>query len=81
MSSAAPVADVRSELSVSGMSCDNCVRHVHEGLTEIPGVRAEVDLDAATVTVEHPASVDPAQLVDAVVEAGYGATVRDTRSR
>lgn len=76
MSSAAPTAELRLELTVSGMTCGNCVRHVHEALTEIPGVRAVVDLDTATAVVEHPGSVEPQLLIDAVGEAGYEATIR-----
>jgi copper chaperone CopZ len=76
MSSVTPTAELRSELSVRGMTCGNCVRHVHEALTEIPGVRAEVDLDTASATVEHPGSVDVRQLIDAITEAGYEAAIR-----
>ncbi len=48
MSTVATAPQLRSELTVRGMTCGNCARHVHEALTEIPGVRATVDLDTAT---------------------------------
>ena len=60
-----------TELTVGGMHCGNCVRHVQEALGEITDVTAEVDLDTATATVRHPASVTVQHLLDAVDEAGY----------
>lgn len=81
MSSVAPTAEVRSELSVDGMTCGHCVAHVVEALTEIPGVRAEVDLAGASASVVHPASVTVEQLLDAVTEAGYDAAPRGTAAR
>ncbi|MGZ8751325.1 MAG: heavy-metal-associated domain-containing protein [Pseudonocardia sp.] len=64
-------------LTIGGMHCGNCVRHVQEALGEIAGVTAEVDLDTATVVVRHPADVTVAQLLDAIDEAGYEVTVRE----
>lgn len=81
MSTAAPAPELRSELRVSGMTCGNCVRHVEEALNEIPDVRAEVDLAAATASVHHPASVPVALLLDAVVDAGYEVAVHDAQAR
>jgi copper chaperone CopZ len=67
----------RTELTVGGMHCGSCVRHVQEALGEIAGVSAEVDLDAATAVVLHPADVDVQQLLDAVDEAGYEVAVKE----
>ena len=66
-------AEVRTVLSVTGMTCGNCVRHVREALEELPGVRAGVDLDAAEATAVHPQHVTVQDLLDAVTEAGYEA--------
>lgn len=65
--------EIRTVLSIAGMTCGNCVRHVREGLQEIPGVRAEVDLGTATAVVVHPERVTVQDLLDAVDEAGYDA--------
>ena len=73
--------EVCTTLTVTGMTCGNCVRHVQEALAEIPGVHVEVDLDGATAAVAHPDSVTVQDLIDAVAEAGYAATVHETRSR
>ena len=72
MTSTAPQTSVSTTLAIKGMTC---VRHVTEALGEIPGVRAEVDLAAATATISHPPSVGVQSLVDAVAEAGYEADV------
>jgi len=75
------LATRRTELTVGGMHCGNCVGHVREALSEIPGVTAEVDLDTATAVVAHPAEVSVQELVDAVDEAGYEVAVRGTDAR
>jgi copper chaperone CopZ len=67
--------DERTELTVGGMHCGNCVRHVQDALAEIPGVSATVDLDSAVVTVTHPAAVPVQALLDAVDGAGYEVAV------
>ena len=73
--------EVATTLTVAGMTCGNCVRHVREALAEIPGVRAEVDLDSATAAIVHPGSMGAQDLIDAVAEAGYDAVVREAGSR
>jgi P-type Cu+ transporter len=77
MNASAPfsAAEVRTTLSVGGMTCDNCVRHVEEALAGIPGVRAMVDLAAATAVVTHDASVPVDRLLAVVDEAGYEVAV------
>ena len=67
--------DLRTELTVGGMHCGNCVRHVQDALAEIPGVSATVDLGSAVATVTHPATVPVQALLDAVDEAGYEVAV------
>ena len=77
MTTARPVAaPLRTELTVGGMTCGHCVGHVETALAEIPGVSADVDLDAATATVTHPPTVAIQALLDAVEEAGYEVAVR-----
>jgi copper chaperone CopZ len=69
---------VITTLRITGMTCNNCRRHVDRALREVAGV-AEVDVDlmrhAATVT--HDAAVDLGALVSAVESAGYTATVTE----
>ncbi|MES1181131.1 MAG: heavy metal-associated domain-containing protein, partial [Verrucomicrobiota bacterium] len=66
-----------TELSVTGMTCDNCARHVTETLQGVTGVRsASVNLHAKHASVRWAAGVaaDVAALERAVKEAGYDAS-------
>jgi len=63
-------------LAIEGMTCASCVARVEKALGAVPGVRrAEVNLatNEARVAVQNDAAV--ADLLQAVVKAGYGATV------
>jgi copper chaperone len=58
--------------SVTGMTCDHCVRSVTEEISEIDGVtNVVVDLPTGTVTVTSDRPVDRVQVRTAVEEAGY----------
>ena len=58
--------------SVTGMTCDHCVRAVKTGVGSIPGVASvDVDLGAGRVTLVSDAPVDPAAVKAAVEEAGF----------
>jgi copper chaperone len=59
-------------LSVGGMSCPSCVRHIERALTEIDGVeQVDVKLREGLVRVQHAPGVVPDALVEALQEAGY----------
>lgn len=61
-------------LEVSGMTCNNCVRHVREALEQVTGVgEVEVDLAAGRATVKHGGATELASLIAAVDDAGYEA--------
>jgi len=64
-------------LSISGMSCGNCARHVSEAIQSVPGVRsATVNLDGHRAMVQWQGqSVDIDAVVKAVEAQGYGAKV------
>jgi copper chaperone CopZ len=58
--------------SVQGMTCGGCVRHVHDALVGVAGVRsATVDLEHAQATIESEASIPRDRIVSALDEAGY----------
>lgn len=61
-------------LTIDGMMCANCVRHVTKALTGLEGVSAEVDLERGTAKVTHPQNVTVDALKAAVEEAGYTVT-------
>jgi len=67
-----------TELAITGMTCANCARHVTEALQSVAGVRsAMVRLDAQHASVRWTTGAEqniPA-VIQAVKEAGYGASV------
>jgi P-type Cu+ transporter len=61
----------RERLTITGMTCANCVRHVERALASVPSVtKAEVNLATETAIVEHATS--RLALEQAVIKAGYG---------
>lgn len=64
---------METKLTVQGMTCEMCVKHVKQGLENVPGVQsAQVDLATNTATVQS-ADVDPDILIEAIQEEGYDA--------
>ena len=66
--------------SVDGMTCGNCVKHVTEELTALPGV-TDVQVQLVTggsspVTVTSDAPLSDEAVAAAVDEAGYAVTPR-----
>ncbi len=62
-------------ISVTGMTCQNCVGHVREALSALPGVRtADIDLESGTVRLETDRQIPPGELGRALDEAGYALT-------
>ncbi len=63
-----------SKYAVTGMSCGHCEASVREEVSGVAGVR-EVEVSAKTgaLTVTSEGSVDDAQVMAAVAEAGYSA--------
>ncbi len=69
-------AGARAVLSVQGMNCSGCVRHVTEALQAVDGVASVlVSLADARATVRWQvgAKADPTRLVSAARAAGYAA--------
>jgi P-type Cu+ transporter len=65
-----------TELLVTGMTCNNCARHVTEAIQNVPGVRsASVALETGRVTVRWNAEAiaNIAAVLTAVKNAGYEA--------
>jgi copper chaperone len=67
-------------LTVAGMTCGACVRHVTRALEGMTGVvHVEVDLQTNVVIVEHLSDhVDAMALAAAVRDAGYPARIHQT---
>ena len=61
-------------LEVEGLSCGHCVSAVSGALRSVPGVTlGAIRVGSATVTVEPTVTIT--QLLDAIADAGYSATV------
>ncbi|MEA3218639.1 MAG: hypothetical protein QOJ19_4795 [Acidimicrobiia bacterium] len=66
------MATTEMTVTVTGMSCDHCVRAVRDELSRLPGVeRVDVDLDSGLVTLHGDFPVAQADVRAAVEEAGY----------
>ncbi len=58
-------------LSVDGMHCSNCTRHVENALNSIDGLWATANLEKKSVTVLSKMELEAADLESEVREAGY----------
>jgi copper chaperone CopZ len=61
-------------LRITGMSCQNCVKHVHTALSTVRGVESvQVSLETGEAVVAHNDKTQTADLIQIVTEEGYGA--------
>ena len=64
----------QTQLIVTGMTCDHCVRHVTDAISKVAGVHSvNVKLAEGIAVFESDASLDLQVVKDAVVAAGYSA--------
>lgn len=61
-------------LHVEGMMCQNCVKHVKTALENLPGVSADVNLEAKTAACTLAGDTSVEALKEAVQAAGYEVT-------
>lgn len=72
---------MKKQLSVEGMMCPNCVKHVTKALESVEGATdVTVSLENKTATVCVPDSVSDEILKSAVTEEGYEVTGIQTLS-
>ena len=63
---------MKMTLAITGMTCDNCVKHVTNALSSVEGVRSvKVDLASGLGEIEGDAPV--ASLIAAIEDEGYQA--------
>jgi P-type Cu+ transporter len=66
----------RLELPIEGMTCSSCAGRVEKSLNKLDGVEATVNFATERATVEFdPERVGPEQLLGAVEEVGYSASL------
>ncbi|MGK2852929.1 MAG: heavy metal translocating P-type ATPase, partial [Microbacteriaceae bacterium] len=75
MTTSTPVSTARVELQVGGMTCASCANRIERKLNKIDGVTASVNYATEKATLTVPGGFDPAQLITAVEETGYTATL------
>jgi copper chaperone CopZ len=64
----------QTQLAVSGMTCDHCVRHVTEAISNVAGVESVVvKLAEGIAIIDSGDSLDMQAVKAAVVAAGYSA--------
>ena len=63
------------KFSVTGMSCAACSAHVEKAVAKVPGVTSvTVSLLTNSMNVEGTAA--PSDIIQAVIQAGYGASLQ-----
>ena len=63
---------MQTVLSVEGMSCEHCEKHVKNALEEITGVKsAKASHVEKKVVIEHENDVNIEELKEAIVEVCY----------
>ncbi len=63
-------------VTLTGMSCQNCARHVRQALAALPGVTSvQVDLDQATAHISGNDELDDARIAAVLDEEGYTVTL------
>lgn len=69
---------MKQKFDVTGMSCSACSAHVEKAVSKVPGVdTVQVNLLQNSMVVEYAeGAADAEKIIQAVVEAGYGASVK-----
>ncbi len=66
-----------TDLQLSGMSCASCAAKIERSLNDLDGVQATVNFAVERAHVEHGPQVSEHDLVHAVENTGYHASVID----
>ena len=68
-----------TQFNITGMSCAACVARVEKAVNSVDGVNScSVSLLTNSMGVEG--NVDPQKIISAVTEAGYGASIKDSKN-
>ena len=63
---------------VTGMTCSACSAHVEKAVRKVEGVQ-DVTVNLLTNSMQVEGAADPASVIRAVEQAGYGASVQGTK--
>ena len=72
---------MKQKFNVTGMTCSACSAHVEKAVCQVAGVdQVNVNLLGNSMLVEYQeGATDPAHIIQAVEEAGYGASLPQTK--
>ncbi len=63
------------KITIEGMSCQHCVKHVKEALEELDGIKSvKVSLESKSAEIELNHDVDNEKIKASIDEAGYEVT-------
>lgn len=62
---------MKKQISIEGMSCGHCVKHVEEALKEIGASKVEVNLQGKYAVAEADSEIGDSKIKAAIEEAGY----------
>lgn len=70
---------MKEKYDITGMTCSACSAHVEKAVKKLEGMKnVSVNLLQNSMTVEYDESILTSQnIIDAVVDAGYGASLKD----
>jgi copper chaperone CopZ len=76
---AAYAEDSTAKISDVHLCCHSCVTGVEKAVSAVPGVKADVDKDAGTVTLTSADKASLQKAADALTAAGYFGTSTDVK--
>lgn len=69
---------MKKKISITGMSCEHCVKHVTSALQGLAGVsKVEVNLAANNAIIESSQDVSDEDIMASIDDAGYEVTKID----
>ena len=68
------------QYNVTGMSCAACQARVEKAVAKVPGVTS-VSVSLLTNSMGVEGSASPADIINAVTNAGYGASLKETAKK
>ena len=69
-----------TQFNITGMSCAACVARVEKAVNSIDGVNS-CSVSLLTNSMGVDGSADPQKIISAVKDAGYGASLKDSKSK
>lgn len=62
---------MKKKISIEGMSCMHCVKHVKDALEEIGGKNVDVNLSSKVAVAEFDENVTDNKIKDVIKDYGY----------